>query len=539
MEIVEAGESGNGTLFWQNDTLAPIGEPLRKGLIAVTVVSLVSFVSAGSLFTYILYKALVDFRQCRRRQRQLRERPDETRSEISLDLSLSLPIQRQIEGSPDNLIVARNNSTRSNNTTNTTTNNDNSHRATEASQTATAQICRGCQPYRNPFPFLILSILGAECNTALGFSLNLSWVLRNGIIVGTPACALQGWLNSMGILTSSISFMFMATCNYLAIVWGFRPQNKNIFLCNMLAWVFSIALVCGAIISTKNGEEFGGWYVRANAWCWVNPKYATERLWSCWAWVLFSIPYTCLLYALIFWKIYRQKPCRQLSGRVTFAGGATGNLPSGYHPAFFIYPFVYVVCTIPLAVVRLSQSMSGSGDGKQRDTDGYYCFAALMVASNGLWNTILWLTTMFISTPEDIHQAGLGTFAFMRTPEWRKFGNMVWISGPMSKGVKLGGKGGRNSHHNEGPWWWWRMGGETRLRDSASSTQGPSQEEFPHCEDNGIQMNVVTTITVEEALDREKDVQEKGTLHDQDKHEYRDRSIPPSICSDTGKPRIT
>lgn len=231
--------------------------------------------------------------------------------------------------------------------------------------------------------------------------------------------------------------------------------------------------------------------------------------------MLFSLPYTCLLYTLIFWKIWRQKrSClRQHRGPVTFAGAA--NLPSGYHPAFFVYPFVYVVCTIPLAAIRLSQSMRLSIHGKtERElSPAVYCVAAFMVSSNGLWNTVLWLTTMFVSTPEDIRHAGLETFAVIRTPEWRKFGNMVWISGPMSKGVAgWSGRGGGGG--GESQWWWWRMGGQTRLRSSSCTTQGPSQE-FLHVDDNGIQMDVVTTITVEEAVDLDKDAEkEKHPKHE-------------------------
>ncbi|KAK8100563.1 hypothetical protein PG999_010937 [Apiospora kogelbergensis] len=491
-------EKGNGTLFWQNDTLDPLEDSLRKGLIAVTVVSMVSFFSAASLFAYLSYKAIADIRRGRRRQRHMCGRPGEAiRSEVSLDLSFSMPVQRHTESGPD-ARVARSESTRS---TNTIANDHGRQHAEDTNQTRTTTATGGgCQSYRNPFPFLIMSILGAECTTTLGFSLNLSWVLRNGIVVGTSTCTAQGFFNSLGILVSSFSFMFMATCNYLAIVWGFRPQNKNIFLCNLWAWIFCTAL------------------------CWVNPKYPRERLWSCWAWVLFSIPYTCLLYTLIFWKIYRQKSRRPNPGSGSLAGDNVGNLPSGYHPAFFVYPFVYVVCTIPLAVVRLSQSLRGSGSGKSHatDSDAYYCFAAVMMASNGLWNTILWLTTIFISTPEDMQHAGLGTFAFMRTPEWRKFGNMVWISGPMSKGVHHLGKGhGRHQGNNNN-----------------SSNEAPSQE-FLRLDDNGIQMNVVTTITVEETLDREEDVKQNGRLPIQEKHEHADSSMPTSVCSSITKQRRT
>ncbi|KAK8058924.1 hypothetical protein PG994_009372 [Apiospora phragmitis] len=512
---MDTREKGNGTLFWQNDTLPHLDDPLRKGLIAVAVVSIISFVSTAALFTYLLCKLLIDSGRCRRPRRQLHQRPEETRSEISLDLSLSIPVQRQLECGQDNP-MSRNPSTRS-------CNNHHHHHQAQGVNPATSAR-EPNQSIRNPFPFLIISILAAECHTALGFSLNLVWLLYGGIFVGTPACSMQGWLNSMGILYSSISYMCMATSNYLAIVWGFRARNKTICVTNLVAWLLAMGLVAGGIISEKQGKEFGGWYVRANAWCWVNPKYTEERLWSCWAWVLFSIPYTCFLYALIFWKIYRQKPCNKAPGRVAFAGAA--NLPSGYHPAFFVYPFVYIVCTIPLAIIRLKQSMDDGGDGSasnQKDMNAaYYCAAAFMVSSNGLWNTILWLTTMFVSTPEDIRHAGLGTFAFMRTPEWRRFGNMVWISGPMSKGPVA--RVGRGSGEEIPSWWWWRLGGETRLRDSAC-TRGRSQE-FLHLEDNGIQMDVVTTITVEEAADREKEVDRGRVLpHKHEKHDDTDSSM--------------
>ncbi|KAK7935386.1 hypothetical protein PG985_000881 [Apiospora marii] len=512
---MDTREKGNGTLAQENDTLYSLGG-LRSGLVAVAVVSIVSFVTTAALLAYLLSKLLIDAARTRlRRRQQLRQRPGETRSEISLDLSLSMPVQRQLEVSQDNP-VSRSHSTRS----------YNHHQQPQVANPAPVR--EPYQPVRNPFPFLIISILAAECHTALGMSLNLVWLLRDGIYVGTAACTFQGWLNSMGILYSSMAFICMATSNYLAIVWGFRARNTVISVVNFVAWLLTLGLVFGGMISGKNGKVFGGWYVRANAWCWVNPKYSKERLWSCWSWVMFSIPYTCLLYSLIFWKIWRQKRrCRrqQTPGHVTFAGAA--NLPSGYHPAFFIYPFVYNVCTIPLAIIRLKQSIrenrrvSGDDSPVQELGNAYYCLAAFMVSSNGLWNTVLWLTTMFVSTPEDIRHAGLGAFAVMRTPEWRKFGNMVWISGPMSKGVGgrsgrgggIGGGGG-DGYNNESQWWWWRMGGQTRLRTSSCTTQGPSQE-FLHVEDNGIQMDVVTTITVEEAVDLHKNTEhERSPKHE-------------------------
>lgn len=257
MEIVE---KGNGTLALENDTLPELRD-YRNGLVAVAVVSIVSFVTTAALFSYLMLKLLIEAirNRRRRRRRQMRQRPGETRSEISLDLSLSIPGQRHLEVSQDHA-VSRSHSTRSY--------SNNNHQLQVANPAPAREPSR---PIRNPFPFLIIGILAAECHTALGMSLNLVWLVRGGIYVGTTACNLQGWFNSMGILYSSISYMYMATSNYLAIVWGYRARNKVIAITNFVAWIVTLALVFGAMISAKNGKGYGGWYVRANAWVRVNP----------------------------------------------------------------------------------------------------------------------------------------------------------------------------------------------------------------------------------------------------------------------------
>ena len=257
---MDTGEKGNGTLAQENDTLYSLDGRLHNGLVAVTVVSIISFVTTAALLGYLLSKLLIDAtrNRCRRRRRQLRQSPGQTRSEISLDLSLSIPVQRQLEVVGQDNPVSRSHSTRSYN-----------HQLQVANP---APERAPSKPVRNPFPFLIISILAAECHTALGMSLNLVWLLRDGIYVGTAACNLQGWLNSMGILYSSIAFICMATSNYLAIVWGFRARNTVISIVNFLAWLLTLGLVFGGIVSCNKGKQFGGWYVRADAWvCTIPP----------------------------------------------------------------------------------------------------------------------------------------------------------------------------------------------------------------------------------------------------------------------------
>lgn len=204
-------------------------------------------------------------------------------------------------------------------------------------------------------------------------------------------------------------------------------------------------------------------------------------MWSDWGWVLASIPVTVITYSLVFYSLFREnRSSRHLPRRLVQAGGT--NKPSGHHPAFLVYPFIYLTCTAPLAVGRLMATT-----GHNPDTM-FYCMAGLVLSTNGLWNTILWLTTMVFSTPEDMRNTGLDQFTFVRTP-WREYGNRVWIQGPASR-----------TSVPKAPWWWWQLGGEAKLKNRSGRGSSQSQETLRGgiaVEENAIQLDVTTTITVD------------------------------------------
>lgn len=107
---------------------------------------------------------------------------------------------------------------------------------------------------------------------------------------------------------------------------------------------------------------------------------------------------------------------------------------------------------------------------------------------------MLWLTTIFFFTPEDMRNTGLEQFAFIRTPASRKYGNMVWINGPASR--RLTGASTR-----DGEWWWWKMGGQTRWQAKYSrdtSQQSWRKDTNAPGVDNAIHLNIITTVVVED-----------------------------------------
>lgn len=461
-------------------TLTPLPRRHRQGITAVGCAAAASLLATAALFlflTYVYASWQLERWRARRRARKRRRR--------SLDLSLGLPGCRasEIDSSSDG-------------------------RRDEPAGAPSSSSIRSRRP-RNPFPHLIYHILLAEIHTSVGYSVNLIWVAHDGVFEGSSACWVQGWFNSLGILAASLFFILMSVTTYLAVVWGWRPPQRVTQTAVLLVWLVVYLMCSLPIAATDDGRARGGWYVRAGAWvrntpspplpppsrvrlsptvrergtnsslqCWVNAQYGSAWMWSDWGWVLASIPVTVITYSLVFYSLFREnRSSRHLPRRLVQAGGT--NKPSGHHPAFLVYPFIYLTCTAPLAVGRLMATMGHSPDTL------YYCLAGLVLATSGLWNTILWLTTMVFATPEDMRNTGLDQFAFVRTPR-RDYGNRVWIQGP--------------ARAPRAPWWWWQLGGEARPKHKAARGSSQSQETLRPgiaVEDNAIQLDVTTTITVD------------------------------------------
>lgn len=99
---------------------------------------------------------------------------------------------------------------------------------------------------------------------------------------------------------------------------------------------------------------------------------------------------------------------------------------SARQQTFLLYPLIYLVCTVPLAAGRLA-SMAGN-----EVSLAYFCFAGSMIACNGWMDAALYSYTrraiVFADGPPS-QDTGIDTFAFMRTPPARKYGNVVIVSG--------------------------------------------------------------------------------------------------------------
>ncbi|WQF89958.1 Putative glucose receptor Git3 [Colletotrichum destructivum] len=327
----------------------------------------------------------------------------------------------------------------------------------------------------NQFLVLIFNLLLADIQQALAFLLNVEWLTRNAIEVGTGTCWTQGWFVSTGDLASSVFITGIAIHTYMSIVSNKKIPTWAFHTAIVMMWAFVYGTGILGVIVTENGRKEGGLYVRAGAWCWINSKYQDIRLTLHYLWIFISLILTTMIYLAVFFHL--QRVARKSGGvvpccgnppvpeiRPSSSGGSSSSSCSGsslrnttrspcgsqksrtWRPicvstilrhlpglpdyarqhTFLLYPLVYVVCTTPLAAGRLA-SMAG-----HEVSLAYFCFAGAMIACNGWMDVALYSSTrrsiVFSSEGPPTQDVGLETFTFMCSTPTR-FGNTTTVVG--------------------------------------------------------------------------------------------------------------
>ncbi|KAH8774359.1 integral membrane protein, partial [Diaporthe sp. PMI_573] len=395
---------------------------LRHGLTAVVVLSTLSLVSSSLLFTHLTLKLVrycIKTKRAQAQARALQGSRDKTFRPASLGLE--------------------------------------HERVRKSGATSETEQC----PPPNQFVVLFHSLLLADFHQAIAFFLNAVWVARDGISVDSPACWAQGLFISNGDLASSCFIFAIALHTYLSLVREYRVPQNALYAWVAVTWLFVYGIGFAGVAFTNNGKQVGGYFVRASAWCWINDEYEKLRLVTHYLYIFLAIVFTSLLYLAIFLSL-RARLGRPQSGvvpdssqsrrpalrhkasllSVMSSSSQSSSSPlkspvdkqpkinADHHPAFLVYPLIYVMCTMPLAIGRIA-AMTGVHVPLE-----YFCAAGALIVSNGWLDVLLWGTTrhtIVFGRLEDAGALGLDTFDFMRTPSDRRFGNFVWVEGGSDK----------------------------------------------------------------------------------------------------------
>ncbi|KAI1814158.1 hypothetical protein GGS20DRAFT_430701 [Poronia punctata] len=464
---------------WESRTVSPLPPVVRTGSIAIIVFALLSFTSALALFVYLTHKVVRWQLWGPGASSGKGQRRGGYRFEMgSVEFGPAHDVAKLASSEP----------------------------AIDAISLAATDVERRSR-YPNQFIVLIVNLLIADLHQATAFALSTSWLVRDGIMVETGTCFAQGLFVSVGDLASSCFMSAIAIHTFYSIVYGYRPPHKRLHIYIGLIWAFVYLISLLPVAGTLNGASMGGFYVRAGAWCWINGSYGNIRLLTHYIFIFIAIILSWVLYAAIFISLRRQH--------------RRGSIPDEtstryHHPAFLIYPIIYLICILPLAIGRVA-TMAGKAPPL-----GYFCFAGCLVASNGWLDVILFTTTrrsIVFAQGDELgnEDTGVETFTFSY-PAPKKFGNTTWV------------RGGSGHHHHEqdqeqkSSWWGWSMDPEKQARKHAKklgkSLSQTSLAPTPSFDPNAIQMEVVTTVVVEEDMRRARGGQSQRDFSDSTSSTY-------------------
>jgi len=502
-------------------SLSPLPEQMRRGLLAVAILSGLSIASSALLFFYLTWRMLKW--KLVPAKKHTPTTPDES---LNVDLSLGLSEQHYRQ------YIQSTQATRGSRTTPLRRLSSGTVATTKPASINTEVTPTTEDDHSNPIIILIYHLLLADVQQSAAFVISACWLQYDGIYVPSVPCYAQGWLLGLAKLASAGFLSIISVNTYLNLVWGFKTSRTWIYSAIGFNWVFAFGCTLGGVLGTQTGMAHGGYYVRTGAWCWINPRYEALRLWLEYFWIFLAMGLTIVLHGLVFWSLWRNNhSARALpppaSSRNSFSTMAVrfrtpqsarevesqtkmAGRPSGHHPAFLFYPLIYIICVSPLAIARCVDMSRGTGTVNP----GYYLVAGALLACHGWINALLWTTTVIFVNPRDAKDTGLDRFAFMRTPHGRRFGNMIWVQGGSHGGSSSQGLPETTIMSRLKTW----LGARNFSRSVSNSLTargylGPnsiSQESLQHSMRNGrhgsvtppditggIQMEVVTTIVVE------------------------------------------
>lgn len=426
-------------------TLTPLPSVVKKGIIATSIFGLLSFISCALLFIYITYKIL----------RFQWANDDETRSNERQSLQPRMggyPLDLALSGASRPSDVRKNQA--------------------QEIRTEAAGFDAPKQVESHSFLTLIHNILMADMVQSVAFMLSTSWWRKNGIFVPSPTCTAQAFFIGLG--SNSICFFLISISlnTFCTIVWGYKFSTLVTRIIVVVCWALSFALTFTSLgfDLTYSGENQGWYYARALGLCWVNHKYASHGLWLQNFWIVLSIGVTVICYGWTFIALMFNKQSSRHLPQAKKKRNAPPE-PSGHHPAFLIYPIIYIICAAPITFTGMA---AAAGVKVALPT-----FASVSVITSmvGILDAILWSFTILFSNSEQLEETGLDKYAVMRTND-RAYGHRVWVEGPTGRRGSDGEQEGRRRN-------WWRLYGNDGQLTSSTEV------------DNAIHMDTVMTVTVE------------------------------------------
>ncbi|KAF2270777.1 hypothetical protein CC78DRAFT_67 [Lojkania enalia] len=225
----------------------------------------------------------------------------------------------------------------------------------------------------NQYVILIYNLLLADLQQSIAFAISFHWLRLNKILAPTAPCFIQAWFLHIGDVASGFFVLAIAIHTWLGVVRGYKMPYVWFVVCIVAIWFAALLLtILGPIMYQDR------FFARAGGWCWVSVDFEEERLYLHYLWIFIVEFGTIAIYGHIF---------VHLRGRLrTIINNDTTKL-SRATKFMVMYPAVYVILTLPIAVGRMV-AMTGTAM-----PDAFFCVAGTLLTSCGWIDALLYTMT--------------------------------------------------------------------------------------------------------------------------------------------------
>ncbi|KAL2004672.1 hypothetical protein VTN00DRAFT_3200 [Thermoascus crustaceus] len=231
----------------------------------------------------------------------------------------------------------------------------------------------------NQYIILIYNLLLADLQQAIAFLICFYWVAKNSIHSPSVACFLQGFWLQIGDPSSGLFVLAIAAHTFLLVTQGRKMEHWIFVACVVGIWAFVALLVI--VPAASHGEDI---FVPSGAWCWINERYETDRLWTHYIWIFLAEFGTVALYAIMFIQLRRRITQSAILGSQHTESLQRLKRVIGY---MIIYPFAYVVLSLPLAAGRMATARGNN------PSMAYFCVSGALMTCSGFVDVLMYTLT--------------------------------------------------------------------------------------------------------------------------------------------------
>ena len=239
----------------------------------------------------------------------------------------------------------------------------------------------------NQYIVLFVNLIFADLCQAASFLISFYWIAIDGILAPTAACTIQGFLLHFGDVASAFFVLAIALHTYITAARGIRVEYWVFTAAIGMIWLLALFLTVLGL-----GMHKEKYFVRAGTWCWVSDDYEPLRLGLHYVWLFLSEFGLIATYLITFVKLRRKTTslfADQRRASHDLANKTTIQAVNRITKLMMLYPFVYVLLTLPLSSARM-WSMAHESHNLSSTTQ---CIVGALLASCGWVDCLLYSFT--------------------------------------------------------------------------------------------------------------------------------------------------